>query len=77
MQEVLGAVTVVDMHLIETLLRHGRSGDHIRPDGREFLKDALYVCASPPSAVIGVFHGYRCPLWRLNAVLSNARSASA
>jgi hypothetical protein len=66
MQEVPGAVTVVDMHLIKTLLRHSQVSDQIRPDGCEFLKDALDVCASTPGVVIGVFHSYGCPLRRLH-----------
>src|SRR5262249_5061977 len=59
MQEVSGAVMVVAMNLSETTLRHGWAGDHIRPDGREFLKNVLYVCASLPSVSIGEYHGHR------------------
>ena len=54
MQEVPGTVAEVRVHLIKTWLRHGRAGDHIRPDGHEFFQDAFDVRVFRTSAVGGI-----------------------
>jgi hypothetical protein len=59
MQEVPSAVSVVGMYRLETSLRHGRVGHHIRSDGCELPENGLDLRASPASVVIGVFHGHR------------------
>ena len=59
MQEVPGAVTVIGMHLIETWLRPGRVGNHLRTDGREIPKNTFEISISRIRAVGAVFHGQK------------------
>ena len=64
MQEVPGAVSIVRVNFIETWLRHGRGGDHIRPDGCELFQDALNVRPSRASAISRDFRFHKHLLLR-------------